>query len=148
MVLTVALSTSSRCLAVGRRILGYQLNTQRLFPQWDVTSIRNISNTTVMCQSHVKISTSLFSNSKIGLSDGASLNRRNYSTSEPEPEIPHKRSLPQLMSFPEIIWPSVLKSIKNWILIHFIIRPYLDNEFSIADFVAGTKHAMQVSFDR
>lgn len=48
------------------------------------------------------------------------------------------------MDFPEIIWPSVMKSVKNWIMVHFIIRPYFDREFSLPDFVQGAKQALQV----
>lgn len=48
------------------------------------------------------------------------------------------------MEFPKVIWPSLLKSIKNWILVNFIIRPYFDQEFQMPDFVNGTKHALQV----
>lgn len=67
---------------------------------------------------------------------------RDYSSSSHEPRIP--KLLPEMMAFPNITWPSVFKSIKNWILVHFIIRPYFDREFTIPDFVAGTKHALQV----
>lgn len=52
--------------------------------------------------------------------------------------------LPPLMAFPKIIWPSFFKSIKNWILINFIICPYFDREFDIQEFAVGTKHALQV----
>lgn len=54
------------------------------------------------------------------------------------------RSLPTVMQFPNIIWPSVLKTIKNWVMINFIIRPYFDKEFDMSDFVGGTKHALEV----
>lgn len=67
---------------------------------------------------------------------------RKYSTNED-----HRQSdkLPTLMEFPKIIWPSLLKTIKNWILVNFIIRPYFDQEFNMPNFVNGTKHAIQVS---
>lgn len=55
------------------------------------------------------------------------------------------RSLPTVMQFPNIIWPSVLKTIKNWIMVNFIIKPYFDREFDMSDFVGGTKHALEVS---
>lgn len=29
-------------------------------------------------------------------------------------------------------------------MINFIVRPYFDNDFQMVDFVAGTKHALQV----
>ncbi|XP_075165073.1 m-AAA protease-interacting protein 1, mitochondrial [Haematobia irritans] len=60
------------------------------------------------------------------------------------PEFKGKRSLPRLMDFPEIMWPSFYNSMKNWIMVHFIIRPYMDREFNIRDFAAGAKKAMQV----
>lgn len=65
-------------------------------------------------------------------------------TNENDAPAPPKRSLPTLMSFPEIIWPSVINTIKNWIYIHFIIMPYFDREFNMIDFVKGAKQALQV----
>lgn len=56
------------------------------------------------------------------------------------------RSLPTVMEFPNIVWPSVLKTIKNWVMINFIIKPYFDKEFDMSDFVGGTKHALEVRF--
>lgn len=50
-----------------------------------------------------------------------------------------KPPLPKLMDFPEITWPSFFKSIRNWILSQFIIVRYFDNEFSLPDFVLGSK---------
>ncbi|KAJ8925992.1 hypothetical protein NQ315_009847 [Exocentrus adspersus] len=53
--------------------------------------------------------------------------------------------LPQLMpDMPKIMWPSVFKSIRNFILATFIIKPYFDREFNLADFVAGSKKAVEV----
>lgn len=66
-------------------------------------------------------------------------------TNENDAPAPPKRSLPSLMSFPEIIWPSVINTIKNWIYIHFIIMPYFDKEFNMIDFVKGAKQALQVN---
>ncbi|XP_055373475.1 uncharacterized protein LOC129606883 isoform X2 [Condylostylus longicornis] len=65
---------------------------------------------------------------------------------KPMPETPDEKSrkLPTLMQFPEIVWPSFLKSIKNWIMINFVIRPYFDREFELADFITGTQQALQV----
>ncbi|GAB0087862.1 m-AAA protease-interacting protein 1, mitochondrial [Sergentomyia squamirostris] len=65
------------------------------------------------------------------------------SNNEEEPKSPRPRSLPPLMDFPELVWPTVFKSIRNWILVNFIIRPYIDQEFSMPDFVAGAKQALQ-----
>lgn len=55
------------------------------------------------------------------------------------------RSLPTVMQFPNIIWPSVIKTIKNWIMVNFIIKPYFDQEFEMSDFVGATKHALEVN---
>ncbi|KAH8283585.1 hypothetical protein KR018_008300 [Drosophila ironensis] len=53
--------------------------------------------------------------------------------------------LPRLMDFPEIIWPSALNTLKNWITIQFIIRPYFDSEFQLKDFIFGAKQALQAT---
>jgi len=79
-------------------------------------------------------------------------NARNYSFRKVQPKyklrhyctFPKERAMPRLMDFPEIVWPSIFKSIKNWIFINFIIRPYFDNEFQISDFVCGAKQALTV----
>uniref|UniRef100_A0A1Y1K2U6 Uncharacterized protein n=1 Tax=Photinus pyralis TaxID=7054 RepID=A0A1Y1K2U6_PHOPY len=55
-----------------------------------------------------------------------------------------RRKLPQLMNFPEIVWPSLLKSMRNFILSTFIIKPYMDGDFSIPQFVKGSKKAVEV----
>ncbi|XP_017149883.1 m-AAA protease-interacting protein 1, mitochondrial [Drosophila miranda] len=55
-----------------------------------------------------------------------------------------RNHLPRLMDFPEVVWPSVLNTIKNWITIQFIIRPYFDSEFQLKDFIFGAKQALQV----
>lgn len=57
---------------------------------------------------------------------------------------PPSNKLPQLMpDFPKLVWPSFLKSIKNFILATFIIKPYLDKEFILPDFVTGSKKAVE-----
>lgn len=56
-----------------------------------------------------------------------------------------KRSLPALMDFPEIVWPSLLKTLKNYIMVHLIIRPYFDQDFRLQDFIDGSKQAIAVS---
>lgn len=59
---------------------------------------------------------------------------------------PPSNKLPQLMpDFPKIVWPSFIKSIRNFILATFIIKPYLDKEFAIPDFIAGSKKAVEAS---
>ncbi|XP_049962471.1 uncharacterized protein LOC126482399 isoform X1 [Schistocerca serialis cubense] len=50
---------------------------------------------------------------------------------------------PHIMNFPELVWPSLTKSLKNWILANLIIRPYFDQEFNIQDFVLGSKQAVE-----
>lgn len=58
---------------------------------------------------------------------------------------PPSNKLPPLMNFPQIIWPSIIKSIRNFILTTFIVKPYLDREFNFPDFVVGSKKAVEVS---
>ncbi|XP_068144861.1 m-AAA protease-interacting protein 1, mitochondrial [Drosophila tropicalis] len=60
----------------------------------------------------------------------------------------NQTALPRLMDFPEVIWPSALNTIKNWITIQFIIRPYFDTEFQLKDFIYGAKEALQVVSSR
>lgn len=60
---------------------------------------------------------------------------------------PPAKKLPELMSFPEIVWPSIIKSLRNFILTTFIIRPYFDRDFNLPDFVAGSKQAVEVLFN-
>lgn len=64
---------------------------------------------------------------------------------EAPPPPATKRSLPRLMNFPEIMWPSFFNSIRNWILVQFVIRSHFDRDFYIKDFVEGTKKALQVN---
>uniref|UniRef100_A0A2M3ZJG9 Putative c2orf47 protein mitochondrial n=1 Tax=Anopheles braziliensis TaxID=58242 RepID=A0A2M3ZJG9_9DIPT len=49
-----------------------------------------------------------------------------------------------LMDFPQLVWPSVVKTVRNFIMVHFIIRPYFDRDFHLPDFVIGAKQALQV----
>lgn len=58
---------------------------------------------------------------------------------------PPSNKLPPLMTFPEIVWPSLIKSVRNFILSTFIIKPYFDREFNLPDFVKGAKKALEVS---
>lgn len=69
------------------------------------------------------------------------ISKRGYCNTEGPPV----RRLPPLMKFPEIVWPSLFKSLRNFILTHFIIKPYFDREFNLPDFVSGTKKAVEVS---
>ncbi|XP_030388555.1 m-AAA protease-interacting protein 1, mitochondrial [Scaptodrosophila lebanonensis] len=82
---------------------------------------------------------------------GASTTSRQLSTlpqenrkEHEEQQQPSRNRLPRLMQFPEVIWPSVFNTVKNWITVKFIIRPYLDSEFQVKDFVFGAKKALQV----
>lgn len=70
---------------------------------------------------------------------------RKYSTNGANEDHRQNNKLPTLMEFPKIIWPSLLKTIKNWILVNFIVRPYFDQEFNMPNFVFGAKQALQVS---
>lgn len=68
--------------------------------------------------------------------------RRWYSGEKESPQS----KMPPLMNFPEIMWPSVFKSIRNFILSTFIIKPYFDQDFNLPDFVKGSKRALEVNF--
>lgn len=50
----------------------------------------------------------------------------------------------KLMDFPWIVWPSIIKTIKNWVYTGLIVRPYLDPDFSLPTFVEGAKLAAEV----
>lgn len=50
-----------------------------------------------------------------------------------------RENLPSLMNFPEIVWPSVIKTFRNWILTNILIKPYFDQEFRLPDFILGSK---------
>lgn len=52
---------------------------------------------------------------------------------------PPREKLPSLMDFPEIVWPSIIKAFRNWILTNILIKPYFDNDFGLPDFVLGSK---------
>lgn len=68
---------------------------------------------------------------------------RSYCQSNPEP-VSKRRLLPPLMAFQEVIWPSVFKSMRGFIFLHFIIRPYLDGEFNVKEFTTGAKQAVHI----
>lgn len=84
-----------------------------------------------------------YSNIKILTSNEDCNQFRCYSGSSP-PSI-EKRRLPPLMSFPEIVWPSAIKTIRNWIFSNVIVTPHLDKDFNMHDFVEGAKQAVEVS---
>jgi len=47
--------------------------------------------------------------------------------------------LPSLMDFPLTIWPSVIKTLRNWFFYHFVIRSYMDKEFNMGEFDRGAR---------
>jgi hypothetical protein len=55
-----------------------------------------------------------------------------------------REKLPTLMNFPEIVWPSVIKTFRNWILTNILIKPYFDQEFGLPDFILGSKQVYAV----
>ncbi|RZC41529.1 C2orf47 -like protein, mitochondrial [Asbolus verrucosus] len=67
------------------------------------------------------------------------VSRCNFSQSNPP-----SNKLPPLMDFPKITWPSLIKSVRNFILATFIIKPYFDGDFNLSDFVIGSKKAVEV----
>lgn len=48
-------------------------------------------------------------------------------------------TLPPLSDYPLLMWPEVFKSIRNFVFNHFVIRPYMDNEFDLKEFNRGAK---------
>ncbi|XP_044746190.1 uncharacterized protein LOC123307812 isoform X2 [Coccinella septempunctata] len=68
---------------------------------------------------------------------------RNYST-ESDEKSPKNIKLPPLMNFPRVIWPSILRSFKNTILSYVIIKPNMDYDFDLNEFVLGSKKAVHV----
>ncbi|KAL3288888.1 hypothetical protein HHI36_003333 [Cryptolaemus montrouzieri] len=68
----------------------------------------------------------------------------NFSTEPNKNEELPNNKLPPLMQFPKLIWPSLGKSIKNFFLTNIIIKPYMDNEFSLPEFILGSKKAVEV----
>lgn len=89
---------------------------------------------------------SLYSAANNGCSFHYATQMRHCSNQAPDNVPPQGRGrmLPKLMDFPEIIWPSLMKSIKNWFMVHLIIRPYFDQEFNLPEFVQGAKQALTV----
>lgn len=62
--------------------------------------------------------------------------------------LKNQARLPELMDTPFIVWPSLILTIKNWIFVTFIIKPYLDNDFCLKDFGRGSKQALEVVSNR
>ncbi|XP_026688682.1 uncharacterized protein LOC103523273 [Diaphorina citri] len=55
-------------------------------------------------------------------------------------------AIPKFSNLPEIVWPSLFKSIKNVIYTYFIIKPYFDVEFDLNDFEQGSRKVSSFSF--
>jgi len=53
--------------------------------------------------------------------------------------------LPRLMEFPQLLWPSVFKVIKNWIMAKFVITPYFDREFDLKEFGEASQQVKKMS---
>ncbi|KAJ8980188.1 hypothetical protein NQ317_015065, partial [Molorchus minor] len=65
-----------------------------------------------------------------------------------EKSDPPSNKLPELIpDFAKIVWPSLFKSIRNFLLMTFIIKPYLDREFRLQDFVSGSKKAVEAKYE-
>ena len=47
--------------------------------------------------------------------------------------------LPALSSEPPVMWPSFFKTLNNFIQCNFVIRPLLDKEFNMPEFLEGSK---------
>lgn len=56
------------------------------------------------------------------------------------------QELPQLMDFPQVVWPSVFKTMRNWILSNFIIMRYFDPEFRLSEFINASNKVPFTSF--
>uniref|UniRef100_A0A182M7X0 Juvenile hormone esterase binding protein n=1 Tax=Anopheles culicifacies TaxID=139723 RepID=A0A182M7X0_9DIPT len=103
------------------------------------------------CGTRVQRATAVWSPGTKALLSGSSVVNNNHnivqtrwnSTDEQSSRQRVRKPL-MLMDFPQLVWPSVIKTIRNWIMVHFIIRPYFDREFSLPDFIQGAKQALQV----
>lgn len=71
---------------------------------------------------------------------------KKYST-EPEKEDSKNVKLPPLMNSSPIIWPSIIRSFKNVIFSYFIIKPYMDHDFDLNEFILGSKKAVHASIN-
>ncbi|XP_054289964.1 m-AAA protease-interacting protein 1, mitochondrial-like [Macrosteles quadrilineatus] len=73
----------------------------------------------------------------LNLLSESSVNNRSYCSKR-------ERELPKIMQFPQVVWPSVFKTIRNWVLSNFIIMRYFDSDFSLPNFVNGSKQAVEI----
>ncbi|XP_052895291.1 m-AAA protease-interacting protein 1, mitochondrial [Anopheles moucheti] len=105
-----------------------------------------------LCGAYVQRTAAVWSPGTSGLLSGSStVNNNNHNIVQTRWNSTDEQSSRQrirkpltLMDFPQLVWPSVIKTIRNWIMVHFIIRPYFDREFALPDFIQGAKQALQV----
>ncbi len=39
------------------------------------------------------------------------------------------RRIPSLTDFPELVYPNLINTLRNWFFVHFLITPYFDTMF-------------------
>lgn len=66
---------------------------------------------------------------------------RSYSN---ESETQSKPRLQELMDFPVLAWPNWFNIIYNVILINFVIKRELDENFNMPEFIEGSRQALRV----
>lgn len=66
--------------------------------------------------------------------------KRNYSTGSQNYDI-----LPPLTDNPKILWPSFFKSCGNFVRCNFVIKPYMDSDFNMPEFVDGAKEVQFIT---
>ncbi|KAJ8679276.1 hypothetical protein QAD02_015063 [Eretmocerus hayati] len=54
----------------------------------------------------------------------------------------YRVQLPPLTDDPPIVWPTFFRSVKNFLQCKLIIQPRMDNDFTIEEFLDGSKYAM------
>ncbi|XP_023016726.1 m-AAA protease-interacting protein 1, mitochondrial [Leptinotarsa decemlineata] len=108
-------------------------NYNRILKPLQLNNVSNISK----CRCSILANSSSFTNNnQNGMSQ-----KRFFSDDKIKP--PSK--FPQLMpETPIFVWPSLFKTIRNFILATFIIKPYFDKDFNLKDFVDASKKAVEV----
>lgn len=104
----------------------------RIFNRSKLCSKRLLSHSNISIGQHVCYST------KQGILYNECFKRR-YSDQKP----PINR-LPPLMPFPHLVWPTTFNVFQSFLLTTFLIKPFYDSEFRIADFVKGSRKALEV----
>ncbi|CAB3377960.1 Hypothetical predicted protein [Cloeon dipterum] len=56
---------------------------------------------------------------------------------------PSQMQFPLLMEYPQLLWPSVFKVFKNWIMAKFVITPYFDKDFNLKEFGEASQQAVE-----